>query len=64
MSENEKACAAPSPAQIYEEFFVPALFHPWASVVTDAAASRRNNLCWMWRVARAFWPVLWPTASA
>jgi SAM-dependent methyltransferase len=38
MSENEKACVAPSPAQIYEEFFVPALFHPWTSVVADAAA--------------------------
>ena len=38
MSEIEKAYAAPSPAQVYEEFFVPALFHPWVSVVTDAAA--------------------------
>ena len=38
MSENEKACAARSPAQIYEEFFVPALFQPWAGVVIDAAS--------------------------
>jgi ubiquinone/menaquinone biosynthesis C-methylase UbiE len=34
MSENQKAR---SPAQVYDEFFVPALFHPWARVVADAA---------------------------
>lgn len=37
MSENLKARAARSAAQVYDEFFVPALFHPWASVVADAA---------------------------
>lgn len=34
MSENQKAR---SPAQVYDEFFVPALFHPWTCVVADAA---------------------------
>ena len=38
MPEAKKASPARSPAEIYDEFFVPALFHPWASVVTDAAA--------------------------
>lgn len=37
MSENEKARRERSPAQVYDEFFVPALFQPWASVVADAA---------------------------
>jgi SAM-dependent methyltransferase len=37
MRTNEKARAARSPAQVYDEFFVPALFHPWTGVVADAA---------------------------
>jgi SAM-dependent methyltransferase len=34
MNKHEKMR---SPAEVYEEFFVPALFRPWASVVADAA---------------------------
>jgi SAM-dependent methyltransferase len=35
MKEQERA--ERSPAEIYEEFFVPALFEPWAEVVAEAA---------------------------
>jgi len=37
MPEAKKASPARSPAEIYDEFFVPALFQPWARVVMDAA---------------------------
>ena len=37
MSESERARATRSPAEVYEEFFVPALFQQWGSVVADAA---------------------------
>jgi ubiquinone/menaquinone biosynthesis C-methylase UbiE len=37
MSKNETVRAARSAAQVYDEFFVPALFHPWTGVVADAA---------------------------
>jgi len=37
MSKNEKARAARSPAEVYDESFVPALFDQWASVVASAA---------------------------
>jgi ubiquinone/menaquinone biosynthesis C-methylase UbiE len=37
MSESEKAGATRSPAEVYEEFFVPALFQQWGSVVVNAA---------------------------
>ncbi len=43
MSETEKARAARSPAQIYDEFFVPALFEPWVRVVMDAASLEPNQ---------------------
>jgi ubiquinone/menaquinone biosynthesis C-methylase UbiE len=38
MSENEKSRVRRSPAEIYDEFFVPALFQPWTRVVMDAAS--------------------------
>ena len=38
MSESKTDLAARSPAQIYDEFFVPALFQPWAGIVIDAAS--------------------------
>ena len=34
MNKNEKRR---SPAEVYDEFFVPAVFRPWAGVVADAA---------------------------
>jgi SAM-dependent methyltransferase len=37
MSKDEKKRTARSPAEVYEEFFVPALFQPWTRVVADAA---------------------------
>jgi hypothetical protein len=37
MPEAKKASPTRSPAEIYDEFFVPALFQPWARVVMDAA---------------------------
>ncbi len=37
MGENDRAQATRSPAEVYEEFFVPALFRQWASRVADAA---------------------------
>ena len=37
MSESEKAGATRSPAEVYDEFFVPALFQQWGSVVVNAA---------------------------
>jgi SAM-dependent methyltransferase len=43
MSETEKTRAARSPAQIYDEFFVPALFQPWTRVVMDAAGIEPNQ---------------------
>ena len=35
--DNERSQAPRPPAEVYEEFFVPALFHQWGSVVSDAA---------------------------
>lgn len=37
MSDNTPERGIRSPAEIYDEFFVPALFHHWGSVVADAA---------------------------
>lgn len=37
MSENDQGYAERSPAEIYDELFVPALFEPWANVVAEAA---------------------------
>lgn len=33
----------PSPAEIYEELFVPALFGPWGGTVADSAGIRRGH---------------------
>jgi ubiquinone/menaquinone biosynthesis C-methylase UbiE len=38
MMEATEASATRSPAQIYDELFVPALFQPWTRVVLDAAS--------------------------
>jgi len=37
MNESEKAGATRSPAEVYDEFFVPALFHQWGRVVLNEA---------------------------
>jgi SAM-dependent methyltransferase len=37
MTESERGRSARSPAEVYEELFVPALFQQWGSVVADAA---------------------------
>jgi ubiquinone/menaquinone biosynthesis C-methylase UbiE len=37
MSESERGGVTRSPAEVYDEFFVPALFQHWGSVVADAA---------------------------
>jgi SAM-dependent methyltransferase len=37
MEESEKARATRNPAEVYEEFFVPALFQQWGSVVANLA---------------------------
>ena len=37
MIESEKTSVPRSPAEIYDEFFVPALFRSWTGVVMDAA---------------------------
>jgi SAM-dependent methyltransferase len=37
MTESESGRSARSPAEVYEELFVPALFQQWGSVVADAA---------------------------
>ena len=37
MSENQKVRATRSPAEIYDDFFVPALFHQWGNLVANAA---------------------------
>jgi SAM-dependent methyltransferase len=43
MIANEKAGAPRSPAEVYEELFVPALFHQWANVVASAAGVEPNQ---------------------
>lgn len=43
MSESEKGQASRNPAEIYEEFFVPALLQEWADLVTDAAGIARDQ---------------------
>jgi ubiquinone/menaquinone biosynthesis C-methylase UbiE len=40
MSESERGQVTRSAAEVYEEFFVPALFQPWASRLTAAAEIR------------------------
>jgi ubiquinone/menaquinone biosynthesis C-methylase UbiE len=40
---TETTAPVRSPAQVYDEFFVPALFQPWARVVMDAAAIERDQ---------------------
>jgi ubiquinone/menaquinone biosynthesis C-methylase UbiE len=37
MSESERGQVTRSAAEVYEDFFVPALFQEWASRVADAA---------------------------
>jgi ubiquinone/menaquinone biosynthesis C-methylase UbiE len=37
MSENERGQVTRSAAEVYEEFFVPALLQEWAGLVTEAA---------------------------
>ena len=37
MGKSETTVAAPSPAQVYEEFFVPALFQQWGRILADIA---------------------------
>ena len=37
MGKSETTVAAPSPAQVYEEFFVPALFQQWGGILADIA---------------------------
>jgi ubiquinone/menaquinone biosynthesis C-methylase UbiE len=37
MNESERGRVSRSPAEVYDEFFVPALFQQWGSVVADAA---------------------------
>ncbi len=37
MNETEQGQVSASAAQVYEDFFVPALFQQWASRVADAA---------------------------
>ena len=43
MSETERMRVARSPAEVYDEFFVPALFQTWARVVVDAASIEPNQ---------------------
>ena len=43
MIKTETGRAARSPAQIYDEFFVPALFQPWTRIVLDAASIKPNQ---------------------
>jgi ubiquinone/menaquinone biosynthesis C-methylase UbiE len=43
MEEELKGQVTRSAAEIYEEFFVPALFRQWAPVVTDAAAIKAGQ---------------------
>jgi ubiquinone/menaquinone biosynthesis C-methylase UbiE len=40
MSESERGQVTRSAAEVYEEFFVPALFEPWAARLTVAAGIR------------------------
>jgi ubiquinone/menaquinone biosynthesis C-methylase UbiE len=37
MSESERGQVVRTAAEVYEEFFVPALLQEWASLVTEAA---------------------------
>ncbi len=43
MTATEKVRAGRSPAEVYDEFFVPALFQPWTRVVVDAAGIEPNQ---------------------
>ena len=43
MSTDERGQVTKSAAEVYEEFFVPALFQEWASRVTDAAGLRAGQ---------------------
>lgn len=43
MDEGLKGQVTRSAAEIYEEFFVPALFRQWASIVADAAGIRAGQ---------------------
>ena len=43
MDEGLKGQVTRSAAEIYEEFFVPALFRQWAPVVADAAATKAGQ---------------------
>jgi ubiquinone/menaquinone biosynthesis C-methylase UbiE len=40
MGQAERARAVRSPAEVYDEFFVPALFQQWGGLVADAAGAR------------------------
>ena len=43
MSESDRGQVSSSAAEIYEEFFIPALFEAWASRVADAAGIREGQ---------------------
>jgi SAM-dependent methyltransferase len=43
MSDNERGQVTRSAAEVYEEFFLPALFQQWASRVVDAAEIRPGH---------------------
>jgi len=43
--------AARSPAEVYDDQFVPALFRPWGPVLSTKPASARVSACSTWPVA-------------
>jgi len=44
MSEGQRGQVTRNAAEIYDQFFVPALFEPWAARLTAAAALRPGSL--------------------
>jgi len=43
MGKSEREHAVRSPAEVYDEFFVPALFQQWGKVIVEEAGTRRGE---------------------
>ena len=42
-----------NPAETYENYFVPAMFLPWATILLRHAAPQSGNGCSTWHAGRA-----------
>jgi hypothetical protein len=59
MSDSERGQVSKSAAEVYEEFFVPALFREWPPRVIASAALGRDSGYWTSAAGPAFSLARW-----